>query len=129
MPASPRLPVILIVDDDLTILEIAAETLADSGFQVYTADNGATALSLFQEKKELIDLVLLDWAMPGLDGFEVFAAMRQLAATIPVIFSSGFSSLNLVKKFQASPPQPAFLQKPYQLQELVKLARKMTGQP
>lgn len=128
MPENQGVPVILIVDDDPTILEIAAETLEGSGFQVYTAENGYRGLQLFDEKKESIDLVLLDWAMPGLDGLEVFAAIRQLVATMPIIFSSGFSSQSLIEKIDFAPP-PAFLQKPYQLHELIELARNMVRCP
>lgn len=122
------LPVVLVVDDDLTILEIAAEILETFGFQVYTAANGYVGLQLFIEKQEKIDLVLLDLAMPGLDGFQVFSAIRQRTESVPVIFSSGFSPQNLATKINGY-PATAFLQKPYHLDDLIDLVRTMLKAP
>lgn len=117
-------PVVLVVDDDLTILEIASEILETFGFQVLTAANGYAGLQIFTQKQPAINLVLLDLAMPGMDGFQVFTAIRQLTTTVPVIFSSGFSPQNLANKIK-NYPATAFLQKPYHLNDLIDLVRKM----
>lgn len=125
MADQPGTPTILIIDDDITILDIASETLQSSGFLVHTADNGYAGLRIFAEQAGSIELVLLDWNMPGMDGMAVYNAIRQISATVPVVFSSGYSAQILAEQIHTSPP-PAFLQKPYQLHELIALVRELT---
>ncbi|MCJ7707418.1 MAG: response regulator, partial [Anaerolineales bacterium] len=73
---------VLVVDDDETLLRFLAEYLTREGFQVITADRGTKGLrALYQERP---DLVILDVMMPGMDGWEVCARMREIAE-VPVI--------------------------------------------
>lgn len=64
----PR-PVVLVAEDDEDILEMVVFDLEDEGFEVLTARDGDAAVALALERRP--DLVLLDVAMPGLDGYEV----------------------------------------------------------
>jgi len=79
---------LLIVDDNSSNIDLLFHSL-DNEYNIYAAKNGATAIKLATEKQP--DLILLDIAMPGMDGF---AAMEQLQANkttsaIPVIFVTG----------------------------------------
>jgi CheY-like chemotaxis protein len=76
---------ILIVDDECSLAEIVAEMLAERGFQVAIAINGALALE--QMAVNCPALVLLDWMMPILDGPAVMTAMRSdpALARVPII--------------------------------------------
>jgi two-component system response regulator MprA len=65
---------ILLVDDDLQILPLLQKGLAYEGFEVYTAVDGESGLAAAKEYQPHI--VLLDIAMPGLDGFEVCRRLR-----------------------------------------------------
>lgn len=65
---------ILVVDDNLINLDVAAETLLSSGADVDSAPGGAEALTFLAKTK--YDLVLLDLTMPGIDGLEVGRAIR-----------------------------------------------------
>jgi len=80
---------ILIVDDDRTLLRFISEYLEGEGFQVVTADRGTKALKRFYDERP--DLVVLDLMMPGMDGWEVCARLRELSDT-PVILLSAKSS-------------------------------------
>ena len=80
--------VVLIVDDEPAKRNVFAELLAQKGFRVVEACDGSTALAAID--KNSIDLVLLDVAMPGMNGFEVLADIRQslTEADLPVIMTT-----------------------------------------
>ena len=80
---------ILTVDDDKTLLGFMREHLEGEGFQVITTDRGTKALKLFYDERP--DLVVLDLMMPGMDGWEVCARLRELSDT-PVIMLTAKSS-------------------------------------
>lgn len=74
---------ILVVEDRASFREALAETLADEGYAVRQAANGAQALADFAEKRP--DLVLLDVMMPGVDGYDVCAEMRAKDPLVPIL--------------------------------------------
>lgn len=78
-------PKVLIVDDENTVTETLQVVLTMRGYNIFTADNGNTALDLLFRHKP--DLVLLDLVLPGLDGLSILKRMREnnTLAKIPVI--------------------------------------------
>jgi DNA-binding response OmpR family regulator len=82
-------PTILVADDDDTVRDLVSFKLSAAGFRVITTDNGSTALDLVH--REHPDMVILDVAMPGLDGLSVCYELHSSAATadIPVLMLSG----------------------------------------
>lgn len=76
---------VLVVDDEPDILSILVYQLSREGFRVSTAVNGQSAIATAVE--ELPDIVILDLMLPGIDGYEVLARLRQneRTASIPVI--------------------------------------------
>ena len=66
---------ILIVDDEKNIVEALKYNLDKEGFRVLVASDGASAVAL--ARKELPDLILLDWMLPELDGLEVCRLLKQ----------------------------------------------------
>lgn len=78
---------ILVVDDDPAILEVMKNYLASKGFIPLLAEGGQEGLDLFTAESP--DLVLLDLRLPGMDGLEVLAHLRNDAPDIPVIIISG----------------------------------------
>ncbi|HUI84577.1 MAG TPA: response regulator [Candidatus Binatia bacterium] len=83
--------VVLCVDDEKIGLRVRKIMLENHGFRVLTATTGEQGLALFE--KNLIDLVVLDYYMPGLNGGEVAAEMRRRRPQIPIIFLSAYFSL------------------------------------
>lgn len=82
---------ILVVDDEEGIVDLLDEHLSDEGFDVISANNGASALAkIYQEKP---DIVLLDLNIPELNGYEVLRELRQATTTknLPVILLTGVS--------------------------------------
>lgn len=95
-------PVVLIIDDDPSMQLLAGEALDAAGFVPREAADGEAALALFAALRP--DLVLLDVVMPGLDGFEVCARLRQLpgGADVPVMMMTGTDDIeSLHRAFEA----------------------------
>jgi signal transduction histidine kinase/AraC-like DNA-binding protein len=88
---TPRQPVVLIVDDDPDTLDLHARIVAGAGGRAVRASDGTEVMSIITRDRP--DLVLLDLAMPGVDGFAVLDALRARASTrdIPVIVVTGQS--------------------------------------
>lgn len=112
---------ILFVDDEEEILAVGRKILAGLGYQVLTARDGQTSLEIYTEKGDQIDLVVLDYVMPGMGGREVYEALRQLDPDVRVLLSSGYSSNNQVAHM-LNQGCKGFIQKPY---DAVRMARKM----
>ncbi|MDF1615606.1 diguanylate cyclase [Desulfurivibrio dismutans] len=81
-------PRILVVDDEVTNIELLAEVFSDD-YEVLFATGGAKALELAAQARP--ELILLDVVMPGMDGFEVCSRLKaeRITADIPVIFVTG----------------------------------------
>jgi len=84
---------ILIVDDEESIRRSLEGILSDEGFETGAAADGASALAALREGEEAPDLVLLDIAMPGRDGVEILAEMRQAWPGLPVVMMSGHGTI------------------------------------
>ncbi len=82
------MPKILVVDDDLSLLEIYKEIFAKAGFAVETAEDAVSAVTKYQIFKP--DLLVLDVEMPAGGGRKVFDCLRTVYQTAtPIIFSTG----------------------------------------
>lgn len=82
---------VLCVDDELIGLKVRKILLERSGYRVLTAPNGSAGLELFTS--EPIDCVVLDYSMPGMNGGEVAAKMRQAKPHIPILLLSAYIGL------------------------------------
>jgi CheY-like chemotaxis protein len=80
---------ILIVDDQLAIRMMLSELFFSLSMQVYEANNGRTALELFEKHK--VHCVLLDLRMPDTDGIDVLREIRKLSAEVPVILITAYA--------------------------------------
>ena len=108
---------ILLVDDESQVLKVSQRMLEHLGYKVIATQSGKEATDLYGEKKEEIDLVLLDMIMPEISGEKVFQILREINPAIKVILLSGYSlegqSQNILEQ-----GCNGFLQKPVTLSEL-----------
>ncbi len=112
----------LVVDDDETIRSLARRALERAGMQVLTAADGREGVMLFKKFADVIDVVLLDMTMPGLNGEEAYREMRLCRPGVRVILSSGYTEADATSRF-AGKGLAGFIQKPYRQSELlVKIA-------
>jgi two-component system nitrogen regulation response regulator NtrX len=82
---------LLVVDDEPQIVQAVSGILRDEGFEVLTAPDGEAALSLLDNK--VPDLVLLDIALPGIDGLDVLQELKQRYPALPVVMISAYGSV------------------------------------
>lgn len=82
---------VLCVDDELIGLKVRKILLERAGYQVITANDGASGIYLFE--KEPVDAVVLDYSMPGMHGGEVANRMRQLKPHVPILLLSAYIGL------------------------------------
>ncbi len=80
---------ILVVDDDEAIRTLLQEEFSDEGYRVVSAGNARDALKMVQE--EVLDLVILDIRMPGMDGLEALPRILGLKEGLPVILNSAYT--------------------------------------
>jgi signal transduction histidine kinase len=104
---------VLLVDDDPLIARSTADMLEDIGHIVLEADGASRALALLQGSAE-IDILLTDYAMPGMTGLELIEAARGLRPDLPVVLASGFADL----PEGTIPPGLPRLAKPYRQDRL-----------
>ena len=89
---------VLLVEDDPDILEMYRIKLELDGYKVHVAEDGEAGLAAAEELKP--DIIFLDVKLPGMDGFEVLAKLRERPGTAntPVIFLSNYGESELVDR-------------------------------
>jgi len=110
--------VVLVVDDQAAVRNLARTVLERAGLRVLTAGDGNEAVSVFTEHAGEIHAVLLDLSMPGIDGGEVFRHITQIVPDIRVVLCSGFNEQEVAAKMEGRKPA-GFLRKPYHPSELL----------
>lgn len=116
---------LLVVDDEASLVEVLETILADAGYHVITATNGRAALERLANAK--LDLVLLDYMMPILDGPGVLKAMAADPAcrNIPVVMISSLPEAAVAEQCHG---YVAFLRKPFSATKLVGIIRRILGE-
>lgn len=115
---------ILIVDDDLTLLEVVHARLTSAGFKVYKAANGKTALTLMQ--KHPINLLISDIKMPEMSGMELLEEVRSIYPYLPVIFLTAHGTISgAVDAVKAGALD--YLTKPFNGQDLITMINNILG--
>ncbi|WP_009634472.1 ATP-binding protein [Synechocystis sp. PCC 7509] len=110
---------ILVVDDEAAICEIAKAILESYNYRVLTANDGIAALALYAENKHEISLVLLDRMMPKMDGIVAIQTLQKINPQISIVAMSGLSSTEDFAQVTDIGAQ-GFLSKPFTAQELLK---------
>ena len=121
-------PVILVVDDEESMLKLLRVNLPLDGFDVVTASDGVSALELLEECHP--QLVILDILMPGLDGFQVLDLIRQ-RSNVPIIMLTARCSETTLHDALVLGADD-FMRKPFSMEVLVariraKLRRGVAG--
>ena len=120
--SQPMTGTVLVVDDEGIIRDLARNALENAGFRVLEARDGLEAVERFAEKKDIVDLVLLDMTMPRMGGAEAFRRIRSLSPTVRVLLTSGYTQKESLESLADLPPD-GFLQKPFRVRELVNKVR------
>jgi CheY-like chemotaxis protein len=119
---------LLLADDSVTIQKVVGITFASEDVELVTVDNGDDALSKAREIKP--DLVLADISMPGLDGYELCAAIKaepDLSGTPVILLTGTFETFDERRTAEAG--AEAHIAKPFEAQALVDLVHSLLERP
>ena len=109
-----RSATILLVEDEVLVRMGTATVLEQAGFRIMEAANGPQALEVMEREPE-VDLVLTDYAMPGMTGLELIRTLRARRRDLPVLMVTGYAEIPKA----ASVDGLVIVQKPYRAEELV----------
>jgi CheY-like chemotaxis protein len=116
---------LLVVDDDPAVLRITERALAALGYDVLTAESGASALALIDKSPRKIALVLLDIVMPNMGGLATLRRLRQTRPELPAVLMTGFAGRDFVPPVDLG---VEILPKPLELSRLAVVIREaVTG--
>ncbi|HTV30233.1 MAG TPA: response regulator [Xanthobacteraceae bacterium] len=118
VPRSQSSEKILIIDDDPDVREFASIFLSEIGYAVQEVEHGAAALAILDEFDP--DLLVLDFAMPGINGADTAAAARQRNAALRILFVTGFADSAALAAAVGGAP---LLRKPFRPSELATAVR------
>jgi CheY-like chemotaxis protein len=110
---------VLVIDDDPDVRSFIVNSLEDQGYRVREASDGRAGLAAIE--REPPDLVVLDFIMPGLSGADVALKIREKRPEQPILFVSGYSETDAVKR---TAPDAPLLAKPFRAEALHKAVRK-----
>ena len=113
---------ILLVDDEMEISELASDMLAEEGYKIILARDGFEALRIYQQIGRQIGLVILDFFLPVMDGDAVFDELRSLNPNVNVVLSSGFAEQSKLGAMLAQGLR-GFIPKPYTREKLLEQVR------
>jgi two-component system, cell cycle sensor histidine kinase and response regulator CckA len=102
---------ILVCEDEEAVRLLTRTVLERAGYTVLEAPDGAAALRIFQENIKVIDLVILDVVMPGMNGKEVYDSIKRLRPEQKVLFNSGYTD-DIVATKGILEDKLAFISKP-----------------
>lgn len=122
------MPKILLVEDDTLGRETTFDFLEMLGFEVIWADNGEVGLAL--ARATLPDLIISDIVLPGLDGYQLLAALREhpLTAPIPLIILSGLAT-QMDQLTGLAAGAASYVVKPFRLSELLEAIETCLAKP
>lgn len=106
---------ILVVDDDISLLELLVDTLTTIGYEAVAAAGGQEALNILKSRP--FDLIISDIKMPEMDGLALLKQVRRFYPDLPVLFITGVASHDIIGS--ASPD--GFLAKPFRISHIEEL--------
>ncbi|HLJ19801.1 MAG TPA: response regulator, partial [Stellaceae bacterium] len=112
---------VLVTDDDEQVREVVVEALSDAGCAVSAVSSGAAALDALRAAP--FDLVIVDFAMPGMNGADTAALVRTEHPELPILFITGRADLPALRSISKA----SVLQKPFVATELFVKLRSILG--
>jgi len=120
---SEKEKIILLADDEPMLKELLSDLLESVGYNVMMVNNGLEALKVLKEEM-VVDLIIIDYSMPDMDGLTCAEEIRKLGFKMPVVLSSGSlafeKNLNWKKKGVTK-----ILTKPYEFNVMLNLIEEL----
>lgn len=117
--------IVMVVDDDDLVREVAGLMLQRAGYRVLKAEGGREAVEMMRRAGQAVDCAVVDVMMPGVDGPTALAEMRKIRPDLPAVMFSGFADDRLAAR--GAQAASRFLRKPFTTTELVAAVRGALG--
>lgn len=119
-------PTILVVDDEELMLEVTCLMIEDNGGNVLSASDGNQALEVFRANRDTLDLICLDFSMPGLNGYEVAERVLEENPAVKIVLMSGLSITPEVERLRDE-GRLMFIAKPFREVDLIEAINAALG--
>jgi PAS domain S-box-containing protein len=113
---------ILIIDDEVSVCEIAKDMLSNLGYTVSYAHDGKAGVEVYRTRRASIDLVMMNMNMPLMGGRETFRQLKNITPDLPILIVTGHGRA-VVDQSEWSSEISGYLQKPFQLEDLATKVR------
>jgi signal transduction histidine kinase/ActR/RegA family two-component response regulator len=113
---------ILVVEDDRDVRRFMVECLRGLGYRVHEADDGHGGLEMLERQHP--ELLILDFAMPGIDGAALANEVRKRDSTVPIVFVTGYADMNAIERVEGV---KFLLRKPFPVAALASVVRDALG--
>jgi CheY-like chemotaxis protein len=113
---------ILIVDDEVSILEVTSDFLTYQGFQVLKAHSGEEAIEVYKREKGKIDIAVIDLGMPGMGGADCIKKLLEINPELKIVVASGYAATDQISYCKDLGAE-AFVAKPFKIETLLKTVR------
>jgi two-component system cell cycle sensor histidine kinase/response regulator CckA len=110
---------ILVVEDEELVLDLEVTLLQRIGYNTLMARNSREACQLFKDRKEQIDLVILDMIMPDENGATTYKCLKSINPDVKVLISTGYFKDSKVQEI-LNDSQNELIMKPFKLEEFTK---------
>jgi PAS domain S-box-containing protein len=117
---------ILVVDDEESILSVTQTVLKENGYRVLGADDGPEAVAIFAREMNSISAVVTDMSMPLMDGLAVIRSLKKIKPSVPLIASTGQSGDAHAQQLQEMGVKHLLI-KPYDTRKLLSVLREALG--
>jgi two-component system, cell cycle sensor histidine kinase and response regulator CckA len=114
--------IVLLAEDEEAVRNLAVYSLEGAGYRVLTARDGNSALELFEQFRDAVDVAVIDLIMPGMGGRSLAERLREGRPELPVVFCSGYTPDDLERRI-ADDPRTILLMKPHPATELLRAVR------
>ncbi len=108
---------VLVIDDDELVRRVMTSMLSHAGIDTLLASGGSEGIAAFRKQHKNIDMVIVDYTMPGLKGDRVIFALREISKDVPIVLVSGNVDAEVAANFKE--PPDAFLSKPFSNKDLL----------
>ncbi len=113
---------VLIIDDEISVCEIARDMMTELGYTAYVEHNGRSGIEAYRNRQAMIDLILLDINMPVMSGKEAFEILRSINPSVRIIVMTGYGK-GAIETSMFSSEVNGFIQKPFQIELLALTVR------
>jgi signal transduction histidine kinase/CheY-like chemotaxis protein len=115
---------ILLVDDEGFVRDVARQILTEFGYTVIVANDGESALQLYEQERGRVDLVILDLIMPGIGGRKCLEKLLKINPKAKIVVASGFSNIEPIKETVEAGAK-GFIGKPYEMKGFLNVVREV----